>query len=60
MILCNRDMEVVVINIIIDGENVEFKFFFKFFGVIFDSRLNYSLYISDICKKVGSKVGVFN
>ena len=58
MILCNRDTEDAVINVKIDGENVDSKPSLKLLGVTLDSRLSYSSHISDICKKAGSKVGV--
>lgn len=56
MLMSSRKANNTEININIDGENVESKPVLRLFGrVTLDNRLNYSVHISDVCRKAGKK-----
>ena len=58
MLLGNRHNDNSTINVNIDGENITSSPNLKLLGVTLDDKLNYSLHVSDICKKASKKVGV--
>lgn len=59
MLMSSRKANNTEININIDGENIESKPVLGLLDrVTLDNRLNYSVHISDVCRKAGKKVGV--
>ena len=58
MLLGKRHNDNSSINVNIDEENITSSPNFQLFGVTLDDKLNYSVHISDSCKKASKKAGV--
>lgn len=54
----NKNEESLFINVKIDEQVIKLLLDLKLLGVILDDEFSFSVYISDMCKKVSKKVGV--
>lgn len=65
MLLCSKTnrnkykLEIQNVNIVIEGEKIEFVNNFKYLGIIIDNDLNFKSHASYIIKKIACKVGLF-
>ena len=46
-------------SLIVENKEINNSTHVKFLGVKIDSKLSFNIYIDDICKKAGLKVGPF-
>ena len=58
VMLLSRDKGDACIKLTIDGESIKSSLGLKLFGVTIDDKLNFSIHISNVCKKASKNVNV--